>query len=521
MKLSRRAMLGGLVVGAGASCIGWTAKDAKPVEKGKKPKNIIFCVVDGMPISSMTAVDYLRQLKEGKSSYWGWLANQPFSVNGLQVTRSLNSLVTDSSAASSTWGSGRRIWNGMVNMFPDKTELRTLTELMNSKGVKCGLVTTATITHATPAGFAVQCVQRDLEGLIAEKYLKSGVDVLFGGGGKFFSSTRRADKRDLYADFEKAGYKVVKTRDEMLASNSPRALGIFSDGHIPYTVDRDHDGTLKTTVPTLAEMTSKAIEVLSKSGSKNGFLLQVEGARVDHGGHSNDLAAMLFDQMAFEDAVKVCIDFAMEDEETLVIITADHACGGLALNGSGDEYADSTKGLQTVLNMRSSYGPMLSSIGTGATAEKVQFAVEDKLRIQLKLEEADAIASSMKGKHPFGLSEFFRSPSSTAGLILGNYTKCTFTSGNHHADHVLVTAYGPGSELCHGTTENVDFFKIMTGLKGIRHENPSMTFEVAAPLYEKLQKEMTPELHAMYASDDEDCACVMDHGYARPSSVQS
>ncbi len=505
-------MLGGLIIGAGASQLGWAATNPKPVAKGKKPKNIIFCVVDGMPVSAMTAVDYLRQFKEGKSSYWGWLSNQNFTVNGLQVTRSLNSVVTDSSAASSAWGCGRRIWNGMVNMFPDKFELRTLTELMSAKGVKCGLVTTATMTHATPAGFAVQCIQRDLEGLIAEKYLKSGVDVLFGGGAKFFSPSRRADKRDLYADFEKAGYKVVKNRDEMLASSSAKTLGIFSDGHIPYTVDRDHDATLKTTVPTLAEMTQKAIDVLSKSGSRNGFLLQVEGARVDHGGHSNDLAAMLFDQMAFEDAVKVCIDFAMEDEETLVIITADHACGGLALNGSGDEYADSNKGLESLLKMRSSYGPMLSSIGMGATAEKVQAAVEDKLRIALKTEEAEAIASSMKGKHPFGLSEFFRSPSSTTGMILGNYTKCTFTSGNHHADHVLVTAYGPGSELCHGTTENFDFFKIMTEFKGIKHKNPEMSFEVAAPLYEKMMKELNPELHTMYAGEDEDC-CGMDHGY--------
>lgn len=517
MNLSRRALLGGALAGLGASSIakGWTVENEQKPKTGRRPKNIIFCVADGMPISAVTCVDHLRQIKEGKRSYWAWLYDQPFVYNGLQDTRSLNSVVTDSSAAASAWGSGRHIWNGMTNMFPDKTPLRTLTEIFSGKGIKCGLVTTATMTHATPSGFAIQCVQRDLEGLIAEKYLDCGVDVFMGGGDKFFSPSIRKDKLDLYAKFASAGFKVIKTRDELLANDGDKVLGIFSNGHIPYTVDRDNDSRLQSTVPTLAEMAKSAIDRLDRS-SKNGFLLQIEGARVDHGNHANDAAAALYDQIAFEDAVKVAIDFAMKDGNTLVIITSDHACGGLALNGAGDEYIESTEGLKRLLGFKSSFAPFLAAVGT-PTPGNVQAAVEAKFGIQMKEEDANLIVSSMKGDHPFKGSQFFKSVNGTLGMVMGNYMKITFTSGNHNSDHVLVTAYGPGAERCAGLTQNTEFFDLMLDMRGLKHSNPTMSFEEAAPLYEKLQKELNPEQFEMYASpDDDECGSgACDHGYRR------
>lgn len=518
MNLSRRELFGisaGLL-GAGAlgtgiaRASGWTALDDAPVAAGKKPKNIIFCVVDGMPLSCLTIVDHLRKIREGKSSYWAWLLEQPFVVNGLQDTRSLNSVVTDSSAASSAWGCGSHIWNGMTNMLPDKTSLTTLTTLMHGKGMRSGLVTTATITHATPSGFAVSCVNRDLEALIAEKYLPSGVDVLLGGGDRFFAADKRTDKRDLYADFAKAGYAVMKDRDSLMkAQRKGKMLGIFSTSHLPYTVDRNNDPKFQAAVPTLTEMTNVALENLNRD-NKRGFLLQVEGARVDHGGHSNDLAAMVHDQIEFENAVRACIEFAMKDKNTLVIITADHACGGLAMNGMGEEYIDtSLKGIPALNRIKSSYGPMLAAIGATRTVERVKDVSQEKLGFAFSDDEAQMVVDTLNGKHPFGGSSFFRSPQATLGMLIGNHTACTFTSGNHHSDHVMVTAYGPGAELCSGMTQNIDFFGIMTSLKGISHKNPSMTFEQAAPLYEKLKTdgaEELAELSVLYGAH-EDCGC--------------
>lgn len=510
MNLTRRALLGTMAASAATAACGFPTLDAQRATRGKRPKNIIFMVADGMPISSVTVVDHLRQIRDGKRSYWAWLYDQPFVFNGLQDTRSLNSVVTDSSSASSAWGCGSWIWNGMTNVLPDKTEMRTLTTLMAEKGVKCGLVTTTTMTHATPSGFAVCSVQRDYEAEIATKYLGSGVDVLLGGGDRFFDATKRPDKRDLYADFAKAGFKVVKNRDDLMASNDPKLLGVFSNSHLPYTLDRNNDPALQKSVPTLAEMSKKALEILKKSGSKNGFLLQIEGGRVDHGNHANDAAASLWDQMAFEDAVQAAIEFAIQDKETLVIITADHACGGLALNGAGAEYIDSTAGMKSILGMKSSFAPLLSAIGTSPDAKKVQDAVEAKLGIQMSTPDAELIVSSLKGQHPFGGSSFFKSVNGTLGMVVGNYSKITFTSGNHHSDHVLVTAFGPGAEHCAGLTQNTEFFKLMTGFKGIKHENPKMDFATAAPLYEKLMRELGASPMAMLEEDLE-----MDHGYRR------
>lgn len=476
MDLSRRSLLG---LGA-LSLV--DAAYALPRREGvwnrKKPKNIIFMVADGMAASVPTMSDYFQQLTKGHRSYWAELMGQEYAVNALQETRSLSSIVTDSSAASSTWGSGRRIWNGMVNMYPDKTELRTLTDLMSSAGVRCGLVTTTTATHATPAGFAVTCISRDREQTIAENYLKSGISVLMGGGNRFFDPAKRGDKKDLYADFEKAGFKVVKDRGAMLSHGSGKLLGIFSDSHLPFTVDRDNNPDLVKKVPTIAEMTAKAIDLLK--GGSNGFLLQVEGGKVDHGAHANDVAAMFYDMMAFEEAVKVAIDFALADGETLVIITSDHATGGPALNGDGTEYFDSTAGLTSLGNMKASVGEVISAFGKEADQALVSDVVKTKLGISLTDEEASIVAGINKGETPFSPAKFLKSKSSAIGAILGNHCRVTWTSGNHTCDHVLVTAVGPGSDKVHGVVRNTSFFDIMLDMKELKWSNPTMSFEDAA-----------------------------------------
>jgi len=473
----------------------------------KKPKNIIFCVADGMAASVPTMVDHLLEIRDGKPSYWRWLMNQDFVINGLQDCRSLNSLVTDSSAAASAWGCGRHIWNGMVNMYPDGTKLRTLVQIMKEAKMRTGLVTTATITHATPAGFAVNCVQRDLEGLIAEEYLKAGVDVLIGGGDKFFSSSKRKDGKDLYKEFASAGYTICKNRESVLAAKAGKILGIVSNGHVPFSVDRNHSPELQTSTPTLAEMAKVALDNLN-TGS-GGFLLQIEGARVDHGGHANDLAAMIYDQIAFEEAVKVAVEFALKDGETLVIVTADHATGGVALNGAGDEYIESTAGLKTVIEMKASYDAIFSELGANPDSKMVQDVVERRLAVKLKPEEAQAVVDGAKS--PFQLSSFKQSKSAVLAMVLGNTSKVGFTSGNHTSDHVFVTALGPMKELCHGVVQNTSFFDIILAARDLKVDNPKMTFADAAKHYEKMKKSADSELHAMYADPGDD----LEHGYAR------
>ncbi|MCO5295410.1 MAG: alkaline phosphatase [Fimbriimonadaceae bacterium] len=481
-EVTRREILLG-----GATAWGAAALSPLSLAQARSPKrarNVIFCVSDGMSAGVPTMVDHLSLTNRGRNSYWGWLMQQPFATNGLQDTRSLNSLVTDSSAASSAWGSGRHIWNGQVNMFPDGTKLATLAQLLHDKGVRVGLASTATITHATPAGFAVNCMSRDDEAAIAERYLADeAVDVLLGGGARFFDASSRKDKRDLTGEFARLGFEVCRSRGELLSSTNQRLLGLFASGHVPYTVDRQNSPQLNATVPTLAEMTGIAIDRLS-SGS-DGFVLQVEGARIDHGAHSNDLAAALYDQMEFEEAVKIAVDFAQKDGQTLVVVTSDHGNGNPGLNGAGAEYIDSTAGLLLVNNMRASYGELFAKIPQRFTATQLQDAVKEWLGIELTAAEADAVVAAGGGASPFKESIFYRSLNATLAVILGNHTKVTWTSTNHTSDHVLVTAIGPGREAFAGLTQNTSMFDIILAAKGLKHSNPTMTFEQAKPLYEK------------------------------------
>jgi alkaline phosphatase len=505
--ITRRGLLQSGSAGVLAAFPGSEINPQRKPFSGKHPKNIIFCVADGMAMSTVTMSNYFQQITHGRSSYWMELINSDFAISGLQNTRSLNSLVTDSAAASSAWGSGRHIWNGQLNAYPDGTELRPLASLLHEAGINTGLVTTTTITHATPSGFAISCINRDLEGLIAEKHLESNVSVLMGGGARSFSAQLRPDKRDLFAEFAAKGYRVLRNRKELLEYKGvEKTLGIFHDGHMPYTVDHKNSTEYLAEKPTLSEMTAAALRIL-KSSSR-GFVLQVEGGKVDHGGHANDLAALLYDQMAFEEAVKTAVDFALKDRETLVIITADHATGGPALNGAGFEYIESTEGLRTVARMKSSYETIFTALGKTPTASQIRDVINQMLGIELKMAEAQAVADAMGGKSPFALSSFYGGPQATLAMMLGNYTKVTWTSQNHTSDHVLVTAVGPWKEAAAGLTPNVRFFDLMLAAYGLKWNNPTMSFEEASRYQERLKKAVTPDMRARWAVN---CAPVSEH----------
>ncbi len=499
MELTRRSLLGAGLAGIGLSALGIPALvTAKPTSSRKRPRNIIFCVSDGMPISVPTIADVYQQRVLGKKGYWMSLIEDPEVVTGVQDTHSLSSVVTDSAAAAAAWGSGVYHWNGQINMLADKRPLEPIGRLMKKAGMRVGLVTTTTITHATPSGFSVSIFDREWQDQIAAQHLDIGLDVLMGGGNLFFAADKRTDKRDLYAEFAAKGYTVLRDRRSLMDTTGRKLLGIFTDSHLPFTVDRDNDAMLRMKTPTLAEMTKKALAALD--GSSEGFLLQVEGGRVDHGNHANDLPAAIFDQIAFEEALKVVMDFAREDGETLVVITADHACGGLALNGAGYEYFDATAGLDTLAGMKSSYAPLLVSLGLQPTPAKVRDVVEDKLGLKLSSEEAQAFRDTLDGKSPFKLASLYSSTTSSVALLLGNHSKVNFTSGNHTNDHVLLSAFGPGCEHFHGLTKNVEVYSILTGLRGIVHNNPSLDFESSKKLMQT-----TAVLDPSHGCCDEEC----------------
>lgn len=478
--LSRRELLQAGVAALAAS--GLLAREAWAQGRARtsRAKNIIFMVSDGMSMGVPSVAEPFSQMVRGRGTHWFQLLRDPEAVTGLFETRSLDSLVTDSSAASSAWGSGSRVFNGAVNVLPDGTKLTPIAHVLRRAGKKIGLVTTTTITHATPAGFAAVHPHRDDEHIIAEQYLDV-VDVLMGGGRRFFDPQQRQDKRDLIAEYQRKGYTFWEKREQVRGRERPeKVLGLFYAGHVPYTIDHINDPKLLETVPTLAEMARAALEILSRS--RNGFLLQIEGGRVDHAAHSNDVAALLWDQLAFDDAIAVAVDFVRRHPDTLLVITSDHGNSNPGLNGMGEEYRDSEKSLQRVTLAKGSYvavQKMLKDAGT-PTADKVREAIREVTGIEVTPDEAQVIAMvALDSKKAPTLNRAHANLQGVLGEVLSNYNGVAWMGTQHTSDWTLVTALGAGKELFAGIQPHKQAFAQMLKLNGISFRNPEMTFEQA------------------------------------------
>jgi alkaline phosphatase len=349
---------------------------------GQKPKRIIHIVSDGMSLGTLTCSSLYSEMTRQRPLTWIKLLQQPETRQALMNTRSLNSAVTDSSAASSAWGSGSRVVNGAVNVLPDGKLLTPFYALFSEAGWATGLVTTAEITHATPAGFAVAVKSRGDSQAIAAQYLVRKVDVLLGGGRPFFSPRSRKDKRDLRAEFTAAGYTVVLDRDALLkAPIDTKLLGTFSDSHLPYTIDHRNDAKLKASTPTLVEMTKVALARLQRHEK---FILQVEGARIDHAAHNSDAPAAIHDQLALDEAIDACVEFQRQNPDTLIVITTDHANSNLGLNGMGGGYRTSSQRFASIKDVRMSFPEILKrleKVGEKIKVPAIPSDAEDKLDV--------------------------------------------------------------------------------------------------------------------------------------------
>src|SRR5688572_1174274 len=349
---------------------------------GQKPKRIIHIVSDGMSVGTLTCANLFSQLTRKRPLTWMNLHDDPGAKIGLMNTRSLNSAVTDSSAASSAWGSGSRVVNGAVNALPNGTLLTPLYALFSQAGWATGLVTTAEITHATPAGFATAVRSRGDSQAIAAQYYDRKIDVLLGGGKPFFDGKRRKDKRDLAGDFTKAGYTVVKDLAGLQSAPlDTKLLGTFADGHVPYMVDYLADPKIREKTPTLAQMTTAALARLER---KEQFILQVEGARIDHAAHNSDAPGAINDQIALDEAIDVCLEFQKKHPDTLIVLTTDHANSNLGLNGMGGGYRTSSQRFATMTEVKASFPEILKKLekaGKKIKVPSVPSDAEDKLDV--------------------------------------------------------------------------------------------------------------------------------------------
>ncbi|KKH50690.1 alkaline phosphatase [Methanosarcina sp. 1.H.A.2.2] len=414
-------------------------------------KNIIVLVPDGCSQSVQTLAR--------------WYSGKPLQLDEMMVgavsTYSADSVITDSSAAATALATGHKTTNGFISVGraddsvlsileapSEEVQYRPLaTVLEGSKleGKATGLVVTSRVTHATPAAFASHVDDRDNENEIMEQMVYGDIDIVFGGGSGYLvpvdEGGKRKDGENLTKVLLDRGYQFIDNKDEMLDLTSGRTWGLFAKSHMESDINRP---LLAPEEPSLAEMTEKAIELLSQD--KDGFFLMVEGSQVDWADHSNDPIYAVTSFLAFDEAVKVAVDFAEKDGHTLVLAFPDHNTGGMIIGSYSDsEYTSTTVKdvIKPLKGMKLNSPGVEAKIGKDLSPKNIKTQLKTWWGIDATDEDITEILELYNdGK---GLSLDY----AISEVISRNHTVIGWTTHGHCGEDVPLWAYGPDSPAGH------------------------------------------------------------------------
>lgn len=309
MKIFRTAIIViiGFTIIAGQSC----SRSTFPSDSSGQPKNVILIIGDGMGIAQLYAA-----MSVSKKS----LNIESAKFIGFNRTHSYDDYTTDSAAGGTALATGVKTRNGIIGMRPDSINLTNMIELAHRKGLAGGVVSTSSVTHATPASFVAHNVSRNNYEEIATDYLKTMPEVFIGGG--FNNFAKRQDGADYISELRVKGYSVVTSVEELLeVSDADRLAGLLAPGHMPTISEGRGD--------MLSYASLKAIETLSRN--ENGYFLMIESSQIDWGGHDNNTEYIVNEVLDLDRTLGVLLDYAEINGETLIVVTADHETGGMSL----------------------------------------------------------------------------------------------------------------------------------------------------------------------------------------------
>ena len=277
----------------------------------KQPKNIIFMVGDGMGVaqvySSIVAM-------KGKSNF------EKFPYTGFSKTYSYSDFTTDSGAGGTALFTGSKVNNKAIALSPDGNPLTTLLEKAQQKGMATGFVVSTIVNCATPSATYAHVSNRDQFDSITLQLSQSDLDFFSGGGLMYFEQKNRKDGLSPIDTLTKRGFEIVYTLDDLQKANADKIGALLTPERPAGYPERGE---------ILSVATLKAIEHLSIKG--DGFVLMIEGSQIDYGGHDTSITKVVNEVVDFDKVIGLVLDFAMQDGETLVIVTADHETGGLTL----------------------------------------------------------------------------------------------------------------------------------------------------------------------------------------------
>ncbi|MEQ9301602.1 MAG: alkaline phosphatase [Cyclobacteriaceae bacterium] len=289
------------------------------VEEVKKPKNIILLIGDGMGLSQVSSAYYY---KEGTPNF------SRFKHVGLSRTSTAKQKVTDSASGATAFSAGVKTYNGAIGMDVDTMAVPTIVEILSEQSWKTGVISTSSITHATPACFYAHVKLRGMQDEIAAQLVESDIDFFAGGGQEYFSGN--INGRNTFEKLKAAGYTVDTTSLDGAVAADQRYGYLLDDDGMPRMLDGRGDF--------LGQSTQKALGYFDLS--ENPFFLMIEGSQIDWGGHDNEEDYLVSELLDFDEVIGQVLDYAAQDGETLVIVTADHETAGYTLASNDGDYAE-------------------------------------------------------------------------------------------------------------------------------------------------------------------------------------
>jgi len=447
----------------------WGVDRAAGAEGAARPKNIIILFADGVAATQWELGRYSARVLR-KQSFAATDVVFKDGAFGLLSTDPLDAFVTDSAAAASAMSTGVKVDNSAVSMTPDGKAHRTVMEAAKSAGKKIGLVTTAEIYDASPAAFSVHAKDRRESQSIVDQYLAMEPDVLLGGGRDYFlpksvPGGKRADGKDMVAAFAQKGYRIVRDTRELKNAKGAKLLGLFADEDMAFEIDRD-----PAKEPSMAEMAKAALDALS-AASPNGFVLFVENENTDTAGHYNDAAGVMRALWAFDEALKLALDFRSKaPNDTLVIVTGDHETGGLSATYARRGAAGDARVYTGIANVEMleritiSLGAAARGLGRKPSPEALDKLIAQHFPgFQLDADLREAIMNQSQLDRNFSYAT-----QNALGRMVARQTGFYWGTAGHTTEPVAVGAIGPGADLFKGYQDNTDFGRHLHRLIGGR-----------------------------------------------------
>ncbi len=334
-----------------------------PTTEPARIKNVIIMIGDGMGFQQLgLLVSYARYAPESVYRPRGGKAALESIMEegtiGVACNEPANALVADSGASSTQIASGKWAGGEMIGIDKEGNAVKGILEVAEEMGKSTGLVTDTAITHATPAAFAAHQTHRSKQGEIAVDLLEANVDVMLAGGlqwwipqeandpdsethkelvrrtgGTIEIRSKREDNLNLLEEARARGLALCFNRAQLQQASGNRVLGLFGRSALMAGIEQTRAGEdPDRTIPTLKELTSKALDMLSTN--PNGFFLMVEAGMIDWAGHGNDTGALLHEMIKFDETIALVHEWTQGRRDTLVLVTADHETGGFGFSYS-------------------------------------------------------------------------------------------------------------------------------------------------------------------------------------------